>query len=161
MMSVALSSVSWTWKKWSISSFVQVPNGNALLNMSDVGASHLSTSKWSSKSKSKECKATLGNSALCISKGVTILSRSIHVYTKSASFRDRQSPLSGTQIGYLQFETASFLYKGFSSSVGNKLVSTLLPLRCLKPHRRRKASCNPFQGHRTHPLHWLFDDPDC
>ena len=160
-MSVASSSLSRTWKKQSISSFVQVPNGNALLNMSDIGASHLSTSKWSSKSKSQECKATLGYSAFGIPKGVTTLSRSIHVYTKSASFRDRQSPFSGTQIGYLHFESASFLYKGFSSSMGNKLVSTLLPLRCLKPHRRRKASCNPFQGHRTHPLHSLFDDPDC
>ena len=85
-----------------------------------------------------------------ISKGVTLSSHSKHVYTKSVSGGDRQIPQSGTYMGYLQSEFTSFLYKGFLDSVGNKLASTLLPLRCLKPHHQSMASCNPSQDHRAH-----------
>ena len=56
-------------------------------------------------------------------------------------------------IGYLHSEVSTVLYKGFLNCVGNKLASTLLPLRCLKPHHQRKASCNPSHNHRAHHHH--------
>ena len=95
------------------------------------------------------------------SKGVILTSRSKHVYTKSASVGDKHCPLSGTYIGYLQVESISFMYKGFWDSVGNKLASTLLPLRCLKPHRQRKATCNPYQDHPGHLHLRQFDGFGC
>ena len=76
--------------------------------------------------------------------------------------RDKQSPLSGTCIGYLQVGI-NFIYvqRGFWDSVGNKLASTLLPLGCLKSRRQRKATCNPYQDHPGHPHLRQFDGFGC